>query len=239
MNRQQMTAQTRAEIVAAARRVFSHEPYPAVSVRRIAAEAGRTTGAVYGHFRDKAALWREAMGTPPPLDTPLTRHAGGIERALRGLVALQRDKTPSSPAWDEAWDQARLALRTLDRTAKGPIADRPPRRAGSPAAQAPIPPVDLEQRLALISALFEEADRMAWRPVAFEQTTRALTEACARIVSRESGTATDEQVRQDAVRAAARLLVAAAGGVAGTAPGAPDVMAPPTDRSRSRRSSRA
>lgn len=53
--------QTRAKVLAAARRMFSEEGYEGATIRDIAAAAGMSTGAVFANFSDKSDLFREIM----------------------------------------------------------------------------------------------------------------------------------------------------------------------------------
>jgi AcrR family transcriptional regulator len=53
--------QTRAKVLAAARRLFSEEGYEGATIRDIAAAAGMSTGAVFANFTDKSDLFREIM----------------------------------------------------------------------------------------------------------------------------------------------------------------------------------
>lgn len=53
--------QTRAKVLAAARRLFSEQGYEGATIRDIAAEAGMSTGAVFANFTDKSDLFREIM----------------------------------------------------------------------------------------------------------------------------------------------------------------------------------
>ncbi len=55
--------QTRAKVLAAARRLFSEEGYEGATIRDIAAAAGMSTGAVFANFADKSDLFREIMMT--------------------------------------------------------------------------------------------------------------------------------------------------------------------------------
>ncbi|MET0831731.1 MAG: helix-turn-helix domain-containing protein, partial [Acidimicrobiia bacterium] len=50
-------AQTRSDLLTAARRVFLRSGFHGASVEEIAEEAGYTKGAVYSNFEDKAALY--------------------------------------------------------------------------------------------------------------------------------------------------------------------------------------
>lgn len=53
--------QTRAKVLAAARKLFSEQGYEGATIRDIAAAAGMSTGAVFANFSDKSDLFREIM----------------------------------------------------------------------------------------------------------------------------------------------------------------------------------
>lgn len=53
--------QTRAKVMAAARKLFSEQGYEGATIRDIAAVAGMSTGAVFANFADKADLFREIV----------------------------------------------------------------------------------------------------------------------------------------------------------------------------------
>lgn len=55
--------QTRAKVLAAARKLFSENGYEGATIRDIAAAAGMSTGAVFANFSDKSDLFREIMLT--------------------------------------------------------------------------------------------------------------------------------------------------------------------------------
>ena len=55
--------QTRAKVLAAARRLFSEQGYEGATIRDIASAAGMSTGAVFANFADKSDLFREIMIT--------------------------------------------------------------------------------------------------------------------------------------------------------------------------------
>jgi AcrR family transcriptional regulator len=55
------TAQTRAELIAAARRLFGADGFAGVGAERIAREAGMTRGALYHQFADKADLFAAVL----------------------------------------------------------------------------------------------------------------------------------------------------------------------------------
>ena len=78
--------QTRAKVLAAARRLFSEQGYEGATIRDIAAAAGMSTGAVFANFTDKSDLFREIMLTDMvALSDAMSEAAGqgnGVEDAL-------------------------------------------------------------------------------------------------------------------------------------------------------------
>jgi AcrR family transcriptional regulator len=78
--------QTRAKVLAAARRLFSEEGYEGATIRDIAAAAGMSTGAVFANFTDKSDLFREIMVTDMAALADAMReaatHGNGIEDTL-------------------------------------------------------------------------------------------------------------------------------------------------------------
>lgn len=55
---------TRALMLSVATRLFAASGYDAVTMRGIARAAGRSTGSIFANWRDKDALFAEAMGRP-------------------------------------------------------------------------------------------------------------------------------------------------------------------------------
>ena len=78
--------QTRAKVLAAARKLFSEHGYEGATIRDIAAAAGMSTGAVFANFSDKSDLFREIMLTDIEALSAQMREAlakpRGIEDAL-------------------------------------------------------------------------------------------------------------------------------------------------------------
>jgi AcrR family transcriptional regulator len=78
--------QTRAKVLAAARRLFSEEGYEGATIRDIAAAAGMSTGAVFANFTDKSDLFREIMMSDVVALTDSMReaaaHGNGVDDAL-------------------------------------------------------------------------------------------------------------------------------------------------------------
>jgi AcrR family transcriptional regulator len=69
--------QTRAKVLAAARRLFSEQGYEGATIRDIAAAAGMSTGAVFANFTDKSDLFREIMLTDMIALSDAMREAAG------------------------------------------------------------------------------------------------------------------------------------------------------------------
>ena len=78
--------QTRAKVLAAARRLFSESGYEGATIRDIAAAAGMSTGAVFANFTDKSDLFREIMASDMAALTDAMRDATakgrGVEDSL-------------------------------------------------------------------------------------------------------------------------------------------------------------
>lgn len=69
-------AKTRLAILQTARELWDAPgSYEASTVRVIAKAAGYSTGALFANWSGKEALWREAMGYEPPIDSATVRVA--------------------------------------------------------------------------------------------------------------------------------------------------------------------
>ncbi|WP_372782423.1 TetR/AcrR family transcriptional regulator [Phenylobacterium sp.] len=83
--------QTRAKVLAAARRLFSEQGYEGATIRDIAAAAGMSTGAVFANFTDKSDLFREIMVADMIALSDAMRdaavHANGVDDALLRMFA--------------------------------------------------------------------------------------------------------------------------------------------------------
>jgi TetR/AcrR family acrAB operon transcriptional repressor len=91
---------TRDGILLAARRVFAKRGVTRTTMEHIATEAGVTRGAVYGHFKDKRAVFqciREQLHLPliDVIDEEALDSFGdpleGVERYLLGILAAMKD----------------------------------------------------------------------------------------------------------------------------------------------------
>src|SRR4051794_31634463 len=85
---------TRAKIMAAARDLFAREGYEAVSMRRIAEVIEYSPTAIYVHFKDKDALFRELcahdFGRLAEVFAQLSRVADPVERVRQIGLAYVR-----------------------------------------------------------------------------------------------------------------------------------------------------
>jgi AcrR family transcriptional regulator len=83
--------QTRAKVLAAARRLFSEHGYEGATIRDIAAAAGMSTGAVFANFSDKSDLFRDIMSDDMTALAEAMRDAAararGVEDALLKIFA--------------------------------------------------------------------------------------------------------------------------------------------------------
>ncbi|MFK0293215.1 ScbR family autoregulator-binding transcription factor [Streptomyces sp. NPDC090442] len=79
--RQDRALRTRAAIVRAAAEVFAEQGYAGASVTKITDRAGLTMGAMYFHFKNKAALAREIVVGQPDRVLP-ARPSAGLQRVV-------------------------------------------------------------------------------------------------------------------------------------------------------------
>ena len=78
--------QTRAKVLAAARRLFSEHGYEGATIRDIAAAAGMSTGAVFANFTDKSDLFREIMAQDMEILVEGMVEAGQRGRGLEDIL---------------------------------------------------------------------------------------------------------------------------------------------------------
>ena len=82
------TEATRAALIAAGRSLFGERGYAQVGTSELVAAAGVTRGALYHHFRDKRALFREVLvATEQAFLMRVGEAVAGIERPGEQLVA--------------------------------------------------------------------------------------------------------------------------------------------------------
>src|SRR5512138_1908166 len=78
--------QTRAKVLAAARRLFSEHGYEGATIRDIAAAAGMSTGAVFANFTDKSDLFFEIMIQDIAALGEAMREAAGRGRGVEDIL---------------------------------------------------------------------------------------------------------------------------------------------------------
>lgn len=78
--------QTRAKVLAAARRLFSEYGYEGATIRDIAAAAGMSTGAVFANFDDKSDLFLEIMAQDMSALTESMREAAAKGRGIEDVL---------------------------------------------------------------------------------------------------------------------------------------------------------
>lgn len=83
---------TRDRLARSAGAMFEAEGYGAVSLRGLATENGLTTGAIYGHFRNKADLLAAAIADR--ITTDLVEPSLGLGEDLPGTLAWQAARYP-------------------------------------------------------------------------------------------------------------------------------------------------
>src|ERR687898_80000 len=110
MNKQRLTraeksAQTRAELMASARRLFLRHGFHASSLEMVAEEAGFTIGAVYSRFGSKADLFLAILderidqlvaqvAEVARLDQPIPAHAELLAGRRMALLGREREWFP-------------------------------------------------------------------------------------------------------------------------------------------------
>jgi AcrR family transcriptional regulator len=114
LSRPERKEQTRADLVAAARRVFERHGFHRTSLEQIAEEAGYTKGAVYSNFAGKDELFLvvldEHIAERVPVYSEIIRGQETFEGALRAmarhLVALGEEDPAWTPLLVEFWTHA-------------------------------------------------------------------------------------------------------------------------------------
>jgi AcrR family transcriptional regulator len=87
------SAQVVSDIVEAARHRFGETGYEATSIDEIAADAGRTKGAVYHHFADKRDLFQQAFVAEQRHIAAIVSRAGDLPRGVSAyLRTIAKDR---------------------------------------------------------------------------------------------------------------------------------------------------
>lgn len=89
-DRRALKEKTRADLLAAAKRLFSERPYSEVTLVEIFGEVGKRLGGSSNLFKSKADLYAQAMGAPAPVDDPEKKAARRRERSRRRQAQTSR-----------------------------------------------------------------------------------------------------------------------------------------------------
>jgi AcrR family transcriptional regulator len=151
--RAEHASDTRAALVAAARRLFAAQGYDGTGTEQIVADARVTRGALYHHFRDKADLFRAVMAEAAgqvaqqlvdeqlaaEAESPLTEIRDGVSAFLdvcvggdfQRIVLVDGPRVLGSDAWDELVDRygRQLLEEWLDRCVESGDLDSVPTRS--------------------------------------------------------------------------------------------------------------
>jgi AcrR family transcriptional regulator len=114
LTRAERKQQTRAELLAAAHRVFLRDGFHGASLTEIAAEAGYTFGAVYSNFQNKDDLFLAMLDAESqrrvPLLVDLLLDAPSLEAGLRATAREYAQYAQQHPDWTavyvEFWTHA-------------------------------------------------------------------------------------------------------------------------------------
>jgi AcrR family transcriptional regulator len=103
ISRSDSKARTRADLIAAARRVFLRRGFHLATLDEIAEEAGYTKGAVYSNFEGKddlfLALLAEHYAQRAELYTTLIEAQDDAEQTYRAIARVMLDAYEREPAW--------------------------------------------------------------------------------------------------------------------------------------------
>jgi AcrR family transcriptional regulator len=114
LSRAERQQQTRAELVAAAQRVFLRDGFHGASLNQIAEDAGYTFGAVYSNFQNKDDLFLAVVDAENqrrvPLHVDLLLDAPSLEEGLRASAREFAQYAQQHPDWTavyvEFWTHA-------------------------------------------------------------------------------------------------------------------------------------
>jgi AcrR family transcriptional regulator len=114
LSRAERQQQTRAELLAAAHRVFLRDGFHGASLTEIAEEAGYTFGAVYSNFQNKDDLFLAVMDGESqrrlPLHVDMLLDAPSLEEGLRASAREYAQYAQQHPNWTavyvEFWTHA-------------------------------------------------------------------------------------------------------------------------------------
>jgi AcrR family transcriptional regulator len=103
LTRAERKRQTRAELLAAAQRVFLRDGFHGASLTQIAEEAGYTFGAVYSNFQNKDDLFLAVLDAETerrlPMLVDLLLDAPSLEAGLRAVAREYAEYAQQHPGW--------------------------------------------------------------------------------------------------------------------------------------------
>jgi AcrR family transcriptional regulator len=103
LTRAERKQQTRADLLAAAQRVFLRDGFHGASLTQIAEEAGYTFGAVYSNFQNKDDLFLAVLdaesGRRLPVLVDLLLDAPSLEAGLRAIASEYAEYAQHHPGW--------------------------------------------------------------------------------------------------------------------------------------------
>jgi AcrR family transcriptional regulator len=114
LTRAERKQQTRAEVLAAAQRVFLRDGFHGASLTEIAQEAGYTFGAVYSNFQNKDELFLAVIDAENqrriPMHVDFLLDASSLEEGLRASAREYAEYAQQHPEWTavyvEFWTHA-------------------------------------------------------------------------------------------------------------------------------------
>ena len=175
----------RDQLLEAAARVFAREGYDGTKILDIVAEAGLSTGAVYGRFGSKNALLQEAVVRRAA--SVVNLEVSGVETVISALLAfgpLADDEAVRLEALGAARREPEVAAAIVEadrvRTEKlRPLFEAATRDGTIDPALDPVAVLFLVRTLYLGLLLQRAAQSVPPDPVAWEQLVRRVTEAVA------------------------------------------------------------
>jgi len=177
--------QTRAKVLAGARKLFAEHGYQGATIRDIASAAGMSTGAVFANFADKHDLFRDIMAADLEQIAADMREAASrgatvedaLARAFGAGYAFYRQQMPLARAWLAAgWSgEEGETLRALPQAALIPALIEELLAAAAARGE-----LAGKSDLKLRGQMLYEAFLSAFRPAIFEGWTGEALQAHAR-----------------------------------------------------------
>ena len=159
--------QTRAQLLAAAREVFTRKGFAGASLEEIAEVAGYTTGAVYYHFANKRALFLELMRTGwsrqiaievDAMSDTFASDADPFEALSRAVVRRAERRSETEPLAGEIWLYALRDPEAMDMFAeklREQVDGLQPAIAAAMAKEGTAPDITPQEMTTVVLALFQ------------------------------------------------------------------------------------